>query len=417
MPLFALGLNHKTAPIDVRERLAFGPDRLSEALDALSRMQGVDETVILSTCNRTELYVQGETARADPVVEWMGRFQTPAGERVRPYLYEHRDEAMVRHVLRVASGLDSMVLGEPQILGQIKDAYRKAHAAGALGVHLEKLFQHSFSVAKQVRTDTAIGSSPVSVAFAAVRLSQQIFGSLADQTALLVGAGETIELAARHLHEQGLERMVVANRSVDRARDLAARFRGYAIGLEEIPAHLAEADIVIASTAGTEPLITRAMAEQAVRRRKHAPIFMVDLAVPRDIEADVGTMDDIYLYTVDDLEQVVQEGVNSRREAAEAAGEIIDAQAARYMGWLRGLDAVDAIRAYREGASTHRDAVLEKARRMLDAGKDPDEALKFLAHTLTNKLTHAPCVNLREAMREGRREWVEHARALLNLDT
>ena len=417
MPLFALGLNHKTAPIDVRERLAFGPERLPEALDALSRMRGVDEAVILSTCNRTELYVQGETARTDSVVDWMERFQAPNGKRVRPYLYEHREEAMVRHVLRVASGLDSMVLGEPQILGQIKDAYRRAHAAGALGVHLEKLFQHSFSVAKQVRTDTAIGSSPVSMAFAAVRLSQQIFGSLADQTALLVGAGETIELAARHLHEQGLERMVVANRSVDRARDLAARFQGYAIGLEEIPAHLAEADIVIASTAGEQPLITRTMAEQAVRRRKHAPIFMVDLAVPRDIEATVGEMDDIYLYTVDDLEQVVQEGVNSRREAAEAAGEIIDAQAAHYMGWLRGLDAVDAIRAYREGASAHRDAVLEKARRMLDAGKDPDKTLEFLAHTLTNKLTHAPCVNLREAMREGRREWVEHARALLNLDT
>ena len=356
MPLFALGLNHKTAPVDVRERLAFSPDALPQALDALSRTAGVDEAVILSTCNRTELYVQGEAARSAPVMAWLSRFRTLDDARLRPYLYEHRDEAMVRHVLRVASGLDSMVLGEPQILGQIKDAYRQAHAAGVLGAHLQKLLQHSFSVAKQVRTNTAVGAGPVSVAFAAVRLSQQIFGSLDDQTALLVGAGETIELAARHLHEHGLERMVVANRSVERARDLATRFRGYAIGLDEISAHLAEADIVIASTAGAEPLITRAMAEQAVRRRKHAPIFMVDLAVPRDIEAAVGAMDDIYLYTVDDLAQVVQEGQNARREAAGAAGEIIDVQAARYMDWRRGLGAVDAIRAYREQARSHRDA-------------------------------------------------------------
>ncbi|MGB0712575.1 MAG: glutamyl-tRNA reductase [Gammaproteobacteria bacterium] len=415
MPLLAIGLNHKTAPVDIREQVAFGPEHIADALRQLRDAPGVEETAILSTCNRTELYVHSASDNPAAVIDWISRFHHLPREKVAPYLYIHDNETMVRHMLSVASGLDSMVLGEPQILGQIKDAYRKAQENGVLGALLEKLFQHTFSVAKQVRTDTAIGSSPVSMAFAAVSLSKQIFGELTDQTALLVGAGETIELAARHLHESGLERMIVANRSVDRARDLAAQFQGYAIGLGEIDAHLAEADIVIASTASPDPLITKAMAKQAIKRRKHAPIFMVDLAVPRDIESDCSDLQDIYLYTVDDLEQVVQEGMKSRQEAAEEAREIVETQAAHYMGWMRSLEAVDTIRDFRERSHAARDEVLDKAQRLLRNGKSAEEALEFLANTLTNKLTHAPCIQLRKAMEQGQADYVDLARDLLDL--
>lgn len=416
MPLCAIGLNHKTAPVEVREQLVFGPDKIDEALHELLGLNGVDESAILSTCNRTEVYLHLQTDEVRAIVQWLGEYHGLAPDALKPYLYFHQDAAMVSHIFSVASGLDSMILGEPQILGQIKDAYRTARRSASLGLLLERLFQQTFAVAKQVRTDTAIGSSPVSVAFAAVTLSKQIFGDLAGHTALLIGAGETIELAARHLHENGLERMIVANRSIDRARDLASQFSGYAIGLHEIGAHLAEADIVIASTASPEPILRLDTVKKAVKRRKHRPIFMVDLAVPRDIEPAVDKLDDIYLYTVDDLEQVVQEGLQSRQQAAEQARELIETHANHYMGWLHSLEAVETIREYRDQANATRDAVLAKARRLLRNGRDPDQALQFLAHTLTNKLIHAPCSNLRQACHEQRTDFVDAARRLLSLD-
>jgi len=412
MSLLALGVNHRTAPLEIRERLAFGPDIVVGALRSAVERAGVEEAVILSTCNRTEIYCAGSSASCAGIREWLGQFHGMGVGSIQPHIYEHRDRAAVIHLMGVASGLDSLVLGEPQILGQVKTAYQTAVGAGTTGKLLGRLFQHTFSVAKQVRTDTAIGSSPVSVAFAAVSLAKQIFADLKDQTALLIGAGETVELAARHLDQQGLGRMIVANRTVERAHALAEQFDGFAIALTEIPAHLPEADIVISSTASPLPVLGKGTVESALKRRKHRPIFMVDIAVPRDIEPEVGELDDIYLYTVDDLEDVIDENRRSRQQAADQAREIIDQQAEDFITWLRSLDALTLIQSYRTQAESARDEVLHRALRMVENGKTAEDALRFLAHTLTNKLLHTPSTRLREASSAGETELLEAANAL-----
>jgi glutamyl-tRNA reductase len=415
MSLYAVGLNHTTAPVSIRERLTFGPDIVVAALRSLRERPGVSEAVILSTCNRTEVYCSVQEDHADTVRHWMAEFHGLVVNDIAPYLYHHEGDAAVNHLLSVASGLDSLVLGEPQILGQVKAAFQTATDAGHTGKTLKRLFQHAFNTAKQVRTDTAIGDSPVSVAFAAVSLAHQIFSDISEQTALLIGAGETIELAARHLHQHGVGRIIVANRTVSRARDLAAEFNGYAIGLTELSAHLPEADIVIASTASPLPVLGKGAVERALKQRRHRPIFMVDIAVPRDIEPEVSDLRDVYLYTVDDLEEVIQENLQSRQEAAEQAREIIDFQVAEFRAWLNSLDAVDLIQNYRANAEAARDEVLSKAQRMLDAGKDPREALNFLANTLTNKLLHTPSTQLRLAGSSGQHEILEAANTLFQL--
>jgi glutamyl-tRNA reductase len=415
MALVVLGLNHTTAPVEMRERVTFGPDIVVAALRSLVSLAGIDEAVILSTCNRTELYCSGDANGVSQLRTWIAEFHGIGAGEVKRYLYEHRGEQAVSHLLGVASGLDSLVLGEPQILGQVKKAYQTASDAGTAHKILCRLFQHSFATAKQVRTDTAIGDSPISVAFAAVSLARQIFTDLAEQTAMLLGAGETVELAARHLHQHGIGRMIVANRTVERAHELASEFNGYAIGLTEIPSHLAESDIVIASTASPLPVLGKGTVESALKRRRHRPMFMVDIAVPRDIEPEVGRLSDVYLYTVDDLEEVIRDNMSSRQEAAEQAREITKLQTAEFMYWLRSLDAVGLIQDYRRRAEESRDEVLEKAQRMLDSGRPPAEALEYLAHTLTNKLTHTPSAQLREAGSLGRRELLEAANALFQL--
>ena len=415
MTLLAVGLNHTTAPVSIRERVTFGPDIVVGALRSLRERPGVSEAVILSTCNRTEVYCCVQEDCADQVKHWMAEFHGLMVNDIAPYLYQHREDDAVAHLLSVASGLDSLVLGEPQILGQVKQAFQTATEAGHTGKTLKRLFQHAFNTAKQVRTDTAIGDSPVSVAFAAVSLARQIFSDLSEQTALLIGAGETIELAARHLHQHGIGRIIVANRTVSRARDLASEFDGYAIGLTELPAHLAEADIVIASTASPLPVLGKGAVERALRQRRHRPMFMVDIAVPRDIEPEVGELRDIYLYTVDDLQEVIQENLQSRQEAAEQAREIIEFQVREFRAWLGSLDAVDLIQDYRAGAEAIRDEVLAKARRMLDAGRPPAEVLEFLANTLTNKLLHTPSTQLRLAGSAGQRELLDAANTLFQL--
>jgi len=415
--LLALGLNHKTAPIDIRERLSFGPDIVVGALRSLAEHAGAGEAVIVSTCNRTEVYCAGDALDGDAVRHWVMRFHGLDAGLVNPYLYVHRDKEAVSHLFEVASGLDSMILGEPQILGQVKTAFNTAQSAGAVGKLMGRLFQCTFAVAKQVRTDTAIGSSPVSVAFAAVTLARQIFADLSAQTALLIGAGETIELAARHLHQHGLGRMIVANRTVERAHGLAAQFDGYAIALTEIAAHLPEADIVISSTASPLPILGKGTVESALKKRRHRPVFMVDIAVPRDIEPEVAELEDIYLYTVDDLEEVIQENLRSRQEAAEQAKEIIETHAEEFMGWLRSLDALTVIQDVRNRAEAIRDEVLDKALRQVGAGKSPEEALQFLAHTLTNKLLHAPSAQLRAAGSNGQTQLLEAASTLFQLNT
>ncbi len=415
MTILAFGINHKTAPVAIRERVAFNPERLPDALWDLTAHNHIKEAAILSTCNRTELYCGLDCDDPTEVLAWFRAFHGLKPPEVDPYVYAHPDRLAVRHILRVASGLDSLVLGEPQILGQMKQAYTTAHQAGTIGQLLGRLFQHTFSVAKQVRTDTAIGASPVSVAFAAVSLARQIFSSLQQHTALLVGAGETIELVARHLHENGVGRIIVANRTVEKAHVLASEFGGYAIALNEIPAHLAEADIVISSTASPLPILGKGMVESALKARKHRPILMVDIAVPRDIEPQVGDLEDIYLYTVDDLQEIINEGLRSRQEAAQQAEEIIDVQVAHFMGWLRSLEAVSTIRSFRSTGEALRDQVLVLAQRQLRAGHDPEQVLRELARQLTNKLLHEPCAQLKQAGYDGRLELLDAARELFNI--
>jgi len=413
--LLTIGLNHKTAPIDIRERLAFGPDIIVAALRGLREQAGVDESVILSTCNRTEIYCAADDDGCSRVEEWLTDFHGLEAQQVRPYLYRHCDTDTVHHLMSVACGLDSLVLGEPQILGQVKSAWQTSCSANACGKLLDRLFQHTFGVAKQVRTDTAIGSSPVSIAFAAVTLAKQIFANLEEQTALLIGAGETIELAARHLHQQGVRHMIIANRTLEKARKLAQQFDAYAIGLTEIPAHLAEADIVISSTASPLPILGKGTVESALKKRKHRPMFMVDIAVPRDIESEVGSLSDIYLYSVDDLQEVIQENMKSREQAAEEAAEIIEQQVNNYLGWLKSLDAVSLIHSFRSAAERDRDEVLQRALRQLHNGKDADQVLQFLAHTLTNRLLHIPSTTIREAGSSGKTEILEAANTLFQL--
>ncbi|MES9962587.1 MAG: glutamyl-tRNA reductase [Candidatus Sedimenticola sp. 20ELBAFRAG] len=415
MALLTLGLNHKTAPIDIRERITFGPDIIVAALRSLSERPGVDEATILSTCNRTEIYCALNQGGRQEICQWLSDFHGVEPETVSPFLYDHEDRESVRHLLKVASGLDSMVLGEPQILGQVKSAFQTATDATTTGKLLGRLFQHTFSVAKQVRTDTAIGHSPVSVAFAAVSLARQIFSDLTDQTALLIGAGETIELAARHLHQNGIGRIIVANRTLERAHTLANQFNGYAIALTEIPSHLAEADIVISSTASPLPVLGKGTVESALKKRKHQPMFMVDIAVPRDIEAEVGNLNDVYLYTVDDLQEVIDENLRSRQEAAEQAQEIIDFHTEEFMGWVRSLDAVGMIQDYRRQAESMRDEALERALKQLANGKSAEETLQFLAHTITNKLLHTPSTQIRQAGFDGHIELLDAANTLFQI--
>ncbi|MCU7875252.1 MAG: glutamyl-tRNA reductase [Candidatus Thiodiazotropha sp. (ex. Lucinoma kazani)] len=415
MSILAIGLNHKTAPVDIREKVTFGPDIIAGALRSLQENPAVEETVILSTCNRTELYCTISQDDHEPLADWISRFHGLAGDRVNPYLYSHFGMDAVKHLLRVSCGLDSLVLGEPQILGQVKAAYQTATDAGTTGKLLFKLFQHAFSAAKQIRTDTAIGNSPVSVAFAAVSLAKQIFSNLSEQTALLIGAGETIELAARHLNQHGVGRIIVANRTVEKAHALAAQFDGYAIALTELSSHLSEADIVISSTASPLPVLGKGTVESALKERKHRPIFMVDIAVPRDIEPEVSDLSDIYLYTVDDLDEVIQENMRSREEAAEQAEEIIDHYVGEYMGWLRSLDAVELIQDYRSYAEQLRDEVLQKALQQLAKGKPANEVIQFMARTLTNKLLHTPSAQMRQAGFNGQMELLEAANTLFQL--
>jgi glutamyl-tRNA reductase len=415
MSLLAFGINHQTAPVAIRERVAFTPESLLPALQDLIERTAVNEAAILSTCNRTEVYCGLDANDTDVVLKWLEEFHRLERSELEPYIYHHPDQHAVRHMLRVASGLDSMVLGEPQILGQMKDAYQLASEAGTIGKMLSKLFQHTFSVAKQIRTDTAIGHSPVSVAFAAVSLAKQIFGELSDSTVLLIGAGETIELAARHLKESGIGRIVIANRTVERAHALASELDGYAIALSEMPKHLAEADIVISSTASTLPILGKGSVESALKQRKHKPMFMVDIAVPRDIEPEVDELDDVYLYSVDDLQEIIQENLKSRQDAAHQAEEIIDTQVTHFMGWLRSLESISTIRAFREQAERLRDETLARALAQLERGEAPEQVMHELARLLTNRLTHTPTVQIRQASYDGRMEVLDIVRELFNL--
>jgi glutamyl-tRNA reductase len=393
MSLYALGLNHQTAPLAVRERVVFHVERLTEALAEL-KQKLAREAAILSTCNRTELYVAGEEPAA--IAQWLERYHELEPDGLRPYLYTLPREQAVRHAFRVASGLDSMVLGEPQILGQMKEAARTAESAGTLGTVLHKLFQRSFAVAKEVRSTTQVGAASVSMAAAAVKLAGRIFPSLKDQSVLFIGAGEMIELCATHFAAQGPARLTVANRTLERAEKLAHRFNGAAIELKTLPDHLHEYDIVVSSTASSLPILGKGLVERALRARRRRPMFMVDLAVPRDIEPEAGELDDVFLYAVDDLAQIVSANVDARRSAVAQADVIIDTQVSQFMHWMASRESVPLIRTLRARADDLRREELERAQKMLARGDDPAKVLEALSQGLVNKLMHSPTQALNE---------------------
>jgi glutamyl-tRNA reductase len=415
MSLLALGLNHKTAPLEVRERVVFAPERLPTALQELSQVRGVSEATIVSTCNRTEIYCDVAHSVDGEIAAWLGDFHAMPASDVDPYLFSLADQEAVRHLLRVSSGLDSLVLGEPQILGQIKSAYEIARSNGTIGAQLHRLFQYAFSVAKQVRTDTDIGANPVSVAFSAVSLAKQIFGELQQTTALLIGAGETIELSLRHLQAQGIGAVIVANRTLARAQAIATSDNASAVTLAALPDVLGQADLIISSTASQLPILGKGALERALKERKHRPMLLVDIAVPRDIEPQVSELDDIFLYTVDDLQTVIEENLASRREAATLAEEIIDGQVDRFMGWLRSLDSVGTIREYRQQAEALRADVQNRALAMVQQGKPAEEIVEFVGKTLLNKLLHAPTRRLRQAGEDGEQDLLRAAQELFGL--
>ena len=409
MSLITLGINHKTAPLDLRERLAFTPQSLPEALLSLKKLKHIDEASILSTCNRTEIYCVTSEDNDQAIIQWFSKFHGIDVDKIKEHLYLHAHEETIRHAMEVACGLDSMILGEPQIAGQMKDAYALANENGTIGQLLGKLYQRAFAVSKQVRTDTDIGSSPVSVAFAAVSLAKQIFGDLKQTTVLLVGAGETIELTTQHLHAQGVKNIIIANRSIERAQKLAEEFDGEAISLQHIGSHLYRCDIVIASTASPLPIIGKGTVERALKQRKRDPIFMVDLAVPRDIEPEVSELDDIYLYSVDDLQSVIEENMENRQQAALQAHDIIDVQVNHFLDWQRSLGAVDVIAQIRQHTQNISDEVLNKAKKQLAAGQSADD---YLSHTLTNKFLHQPSTYLRQASQDDRDDILDLAQNL-----
>jgi glutamyl-tRNA reductase len=399
--VYALGINHHTAPLEIREQVAFAPTRLGEALHDLLRAGPVREAAILSTCNRTELYcTTDEPAMA---IDWLAEYHALPPQRLEPYLYRHPQRAAVRHMFRVASGLDSMVLGEPQILGQMKQAARIAEQAGALGTLLNKLFQRTFAVAKEVRSTTAIGANIVSMAAAAVHLSERIFERLDEQSVLFVGAGEMIELCAAHFAGARPRRLAIANRTPARAQPIAERFNGEVMRLDELSARLPEFDIVVSCTASTLPIIGLGLVERAIKARRHRPMVMVDLAVPRDIEPEVARLDDVFLYTLDDLAEIVESGQESRQAAIVEAEKIIDQRVEDFLHWMAARETVPLIRALRDSGERMRRHELEHALKRLQRGEDPAVVLEALSKGLTNKLLHPPteALNLAAGGKDG----------------
>ncbi len=395
MQVFALGLNHTTAPLAMRERVAFTAESLGAALNELWRSRPAEEAAILSTCNRTEIYLAG--GEPDKARDWLAGFHALPQHALAPHIYTLPQGQAIRHAFRVASGLDSMVLGETQILGQMKDAVRTAEAAGTLGTTLHKLFQRSFAVAKEVRTNTKVGANVVSMAAASVRLALRIFPTMQECRVLLIGAGEMMELVATHLAAQKPRSITVANRTLERAQVLARRLTGEAIELRALPEVLHQFDVVVSCTASTLPILGKGTMERVVRKRRHQPVVMVDLAVPRDIEPEVATLDDVFLYTVDDLADIVKSGVEERQSAVSQAEAIIEVQVEQFLHWMQARGAVPLIRGLRERAEDTRRHEVERALKSIARGDDPEAVLHQLSQALTNKLMHPPTQALHDA--------------------
>ncbi|WP_193016510.1 MULTISPECIES: glutamyl-tRNA reductase [Gammaproteobacteria] len=403
MTLLALGINHKTAPVALREKVSFSPDTMGDALNNLLQQPAVRGGVVLSTCNRTELYLSMEDKENshEQLIRWLCQYHQIEPNELQSSIYWHQDNQAVSHLMRVASGLDSLVLGEPQILGQVKKAFADSQNYDSLSSELERLFQKSFSVAKRVRTETQIGANAVSVAFAACTLARQIFESLSSLTILLVGAGETIELVARHLREHQVKKIIIANRTKERAQRLASEVDAEVITLSEIDECLAQADIVISSTASPLPIIGKGMVERALKKRRNQPMLLVDIAVPRDIEQDVEKLNNVYLYSVDDLEAIIQHNREQRQAAAVQAEHIVQQESGQFMDWLRAQGAVGAIREYRDSAETLRAEMTEKAITLIQNGADAEKVIQQLSHQLMNRLIHTPTKSLQQAASDG----------------
>lgn len=399
MQLTAVGLNHQTAPLSIREKLAFSAAVLPEAVRNLARSNAATEAVILSTCNRTELYCVGDS---EEIIRWLADYHSLPIEEIRPYLYTLDMQETVRHAFRVACGLDSMVLGEPQILGQIKDAVRVAQEQESMGKKLNALFQKTFSVAKEVRTDTAVGENSVSMASASVKLAEQIFPDIGDLNVLFIGAGEMIELVATYFAAKNPRLMTVANRTPARAQELCDKLGVNAEPclLSDLPAILHDYDVVVSSTASQLPIVGKGMVERALKQRQSMPLFMLDLAVPRDIEAEVGDLNDAYLYTVDDMVNIVQSGKEARQKAAAAAETLVSEKVAEFVRQQQGRQSVPLIRALRDEGEKARKQVLENAMKQLAKGATAEEVLERLSIQLTNKLLHSPTQTLNKAGEE-----------------
>jgi len=397
MPLLAVGTSHQTAPLEIRERLAISTSDYGERIREICAIPAVEEAVVLSTCNRTEIYGIVLPENEDCILDWLRESGGLNAQDAGRFLYHHKNESAVRHLFNVASGLDSLVLGEPQIMGQLKDAWQQANAAGGAGKLLDRLFQHAFATGKAVRTQTGINEHPVSVAYITMVLARQIFGNLESKHVLLIGAGEMIELCGRHLYEQGVASLMIANRSTDKARQLAESFAASAHGLDELPQVLPQADILVTSTASPVPILDSSMIKAALRARRHRPMFLVDIAVPRDIHPDVAQLKDVYVYTIDDLQQVADENIAERHRAAAAAGSTVEASVDEFMRWLHGARAAKFLQRLRSHAEEASQELAAKAVRQLQAGRDPEQVVKQLANTLTNKILHVPSTRLRQA--------------------
>lgn len=415
MPLHILGLNHNTAPVEIREQVVFTGDEIDQALAQIVALDNVIEAVVLSTCNRTEFYVETTDQGVQLIRSWLKENQG-LSDIASESLFNLDKEDAIRHLFRVACGLDSMVLGEPQILGQLKDAFRQAEQTGTVGSQLSRIFHHTFSVAKKVRTDTEIGSSPVSVAYAAVNLANQFFAGFSQHTALLIGAGVTIELVAKHLYSKEIGRLFVANRDIGRAQKLASHFDGFALPLSEIDGTLPEADILISSTASTDPVVSFTQMKHAMKARRHKPVFAVDIAVPRDLDPAISELDDVYLYTIDDLDKVIMDGQSNREAAAIDANRILDDETQRYLSIERSKEVAPIITALRDHGDGLREQVLEQARRRLAKGADNDEVLQYVTSALLKKLLHQPSVRLREAGEKSDKEFIKVVSELFGLN-
>jgi glutamyl-tRNA reductase len=413
MQLFTFGINHQTAPLAVREQIAFNVETLDSALRDLVDNGAAKEATILSTCNRTEIYCS--TSTPTQAVDWLASYHHLPANEIEPYIYRLPQEEAIKHAFRVASGLDSMVLGEPQILGQMKQAVRQAEQAGTLGFLLHKLFQRTFSVAKDVRTQTEIGANLVSMAAAAVKLAERIYPSIAEQSVLFIGAGEMIELNAVHFAARNPKHITVANRTLERAQVLARKINGHAITLNELPEQLAQHDIIVTCTASSLPILGKGMVERALKLRKHRPLFIVDLAVPRDVEKEVAELSDVFLYTVDDLSDVVRDGLDARQGAVKEAEVIIDSGVNEFMHWMQSREMVPTIRALRDHAERQRRAEMEKALRLLAKGESPEKVLEALSSSLTNKFLHAPTHALNQAQANEREAILEAVHRIYHL--